>query len=154
MSELDFFGHWFYFFLFLGNMLISAKDYRGWAFRFAGEVGWIGIGAILGMTSIVLWGMAFMAWDIFSFLKWKKEHVEDKPEELAALEFIRKIEEFENGKDQTVKRQSKGKALATKRRKPSKKRVPVAPRRRSVKADGKRRGRPNDVPRSAKKSRR
>lgn len=77
MSKVDWFGHWFYFFLFVGMLLIQAKDFRGWLFRFAGEVGWIGIGFIMGMTSIWAWGFAFLAVDVMGYLKWKKEHRND-----------------------------------------------------------------------------
>lgn len=73
MTKVDFFGHFFYFFLFLGMLLIQYKDYRGWAFRFAGEAGWIGIGLIMGMSSIWAWGFAFMVVDVLGFLKWQKE---------------------------------------------------------------------------------
>lgn len=81
MTKVDFFGHWFYFFLFTGMLLLQAKDYRGWAFRFAGEVGWIGIGLVMGMSSIWAWGFAFLAVDVLGYLKWQKEE-----QELAALE--------------------------------------------------------------------
>ena len=81
MTKVDFFGHWFYFFLFIGMLLLQSKDYRGWAFRFAGEVGWIGIGLVMGMSSIWLWGFAFMVVDVLGYLKWQKEQ-----EELADLE--------------------------------------------------------------------
>ena len=81
MTKVDFFGHWFYFFLFVGMLLLQAKDYRGWAFRFAGELGWIGIGFVMGMSSIWLWGFAFLAVDVLGYFKWQKEQ-----HELADLE--------------------------------------------------------------------
>jgi hypothetical protein len=74
MSKVDFFGHFFYASLFLGMLLLSAKDFRGWAFRFAGEVGWIGIGLVMGMSSIVVWGLAFMVVDVLGYLQWQAEH--------------------------------------------------------------------------------
>lgn len=74
MTKVDFFGHFFYASLFLGMLLLSAKDFRGWAFRFAGEVGWIGIGLVMGMSSIVVWGLAFMVVDVLGYLQWKAEH--------------------------------------------------------------------------------
>ena len=81
MTKADFFGHFFYFFLFIGMMLIQAKDYRGWAFRFTGEAGWIGIGLVMGMSSIWLWGFAFLTVDVLGYFKWQKEQ-----QELADLE--------------------------------------------------------------------
>ena len=87
MSKVDFFGHWFYFFLFIGMLLLQSKDYRGWAFRFAGEVGWIGIGLVIGMSSVWLWGFAFLVVDVLGYFKWQKEQ-----EELA--DFEREQEEW------------------------------------------------------------
>jgi hypothetical protein len=81
MNKVDFFGHWFYASLFLGMLLLSAKDYRGWAFRFAGEVGWIGIGLVIGMSSIVIWGFAFMAVDVWGYLAWQQEQETQAMEE-------------------------------------------------------------------------
>lgn len=81
MTKVDFFGHWFYFFLFVGMLLLQTKDYRGWAFRFAGELGWIGIGFVMGMSSIWAWGFAFLAVDVLGYFKWQKEQ-----QELADLE--------------------------------------------------------------------
>ena len=105
MSKIDWFGHWFYFFLFIGMLLLQAKDYRGWAFRFAGEIGWIGIGFYLGMSSIWLWGFAFMAVDVLGYFKWQKEQeelawVENSeeylgetfPEEDPGLEYIKRLQ--------------------------------------------------------------
>jgi hypothetical protein len=73
MNNLDFSGHLFYASLFLGMLLLQAKDYRGWALRFIGEAGWIGIGFIIGYSSIVLWGFAFMAVDVLGYFTWRKE---------------------------------------------------------------------------------
>lgn len=86
MSKVDFFGHFFYFFLFLGMLLIQYKDYRGWAFRFAGEAGWIVIGLVMGMSSIWAWGFVFLTVDALGFLKWQKEHRE--PEEVDHEQFV------------------------------------------------------------------
>jgi hypothetical protein len=73
MNNLDFSGHLFYASLFLGMLLLQAKDYRGWALRFIGEAGWIGIGFIIGYSSIILWGFAFMAVDVLGYSTWRKE---------------------------------------------------------------------------------
>ena len=73
MTKLDFFGHWAYFFIFMGMMLLSERDHRGWVFRFAGEIGWICIGMLMGMTSIVAWGFAFLVVDGLGYLKWREE---------------------------------------------------------------------------------
>lgn len=73
MSKIDFFGHFFYAALFMGMLLLQSKDYRGWAFRFAGEVGWIGLGFVMGMSSVWAWGFIFLVVDTMGFLKWQKE---------------------------------------------------------------------------------
>lgn len=74
LTKADYFGHWFYFFLLLGMWLIGLKDYRGWAFRFIGEIGWIGIGMFLGLSSVWMWGFVFLAVDIYNYRKWQLEH--------------------------------------------------------------------------------
>ena len=93
MTKADYFGHWAYFFLFVGMLLLQAKDYRGWAFRFAGEVGWIAIGFVLGLSSVVLWGFAFMAVDVLGYLKWQKEQEELALEETEdpGLEYVKRL---------------------------------------------------------------
>ena len=148
MSKVDFFGHAFYFFLFLGMLLLQAKDYRGWAFRFAGELGWIGIGFYLGMSSIWAWGFAFMAVDVLGYFKWQKEQ-----EELASLEWAYaatdltplileeedpgyeyvklQAEVKKNGKNKTVKRKSKRARVAKRNSKTTNRKVRSARRRSS-----------------------
>ena len=165
MTKVDFFGHWFYFFLFIGMMLLQSKDYRGWAFRFAGEVGWIGIGLLMGMSSIWLWGFAFMVVDVLGYLKWQKEQEEladlereqeewvgaanaylneTFPEEDPGLEYVKRLKEKTNGKDKTPKREAKGKKVAAKRSRPNNGKVRAGRGRRSKPANGKRRSRSND----------
>lgn len=85
MSKVDFFGHFFYASLFLGMLLLSAKDYRGWVFRFLGEAGWIVIGLAMGMSSIVVWGIIFMVVDVWGYLEWSSDKeilaMSEKPED-------------------------------------------------------------------------
>jgi hypothetical protein len=70
---LDFFGHIGYFFLMIGQICITRKHIYGWIFRFCGELTWVIIGLIMGMTSIYIWGVAFMIIDVIGFFKWKRE---------------------------------------------------------------------------------
>jgi hypothetical protein len=73
MSELDFFGHWFYFFIAVGMWFLHAKDKRGWLIRLAGELGWVGLGLAMGMSSIVFWGLVFMYIDLKGYSTWLEE---------------------------------------------------------------------------------
>lgn len=72
MSKLDILGHIFYFMLFSGTMLVQSKKYQGWFLRFAGEAGWTGIGIAIGMSSIWLWGIAFMVIDLLGYMRWRR----------------------------------------------------------------------------------
>lgn len=76
MTELDFFGHWGYAYIGLGLLFLSWGDKWGWAFRFFGELIWIILGFMMGMSSIWLWGFIFLGVDAYGFYKWKKQ--EDK----------------------------------------------------------------------------
>lgn len=162
MTKVDFFGHWFYFFLFIGMLLLQSKDYRGWAFRFAGEVGWIGIGFMLGMSSVWAWGFVFMAVDVLGYFKWQKEQ-----EELAwvesANEYLGEVfpeEEIKwsgtvseekvetNGTNKTSQRKAKGKKVSARNSKADNRKIQPRRGRRSKPSNGKRRGGSNDEPSS------
>ena len=173
MTKVDFFGHWFYFFLFMGMLLLQAKDYRGWAFRFAGEVGWIGIGLVIGMSSVWLWGFAFLVVDVLGYFKWQKEQEELADLEREQTEWVESagayvpsifedefsvdydpgyeyVKDIANGKDKTAKRESEGPQVAARSRKATNRKVRPARGRRSKPANGKRRSGSNDEPRSKK----
>lgn len=77
MTQLDYFGHWGYAFLALGMLYLSMKDKAGWAFRFFGEGIWVILGFWMGMTSIWMWGLIFMAVDVYGYQKWQLEHRTD-----------------------------------------------------------------------------
>ena len=129
MTELDFFGHWGYFFLFVGLFYIGAKERVGWLFRFFGEIIWIYLGFVLGLTSVWGWGFVFLSLDIYNYRKWKATN-------------------------ETKQCESQGPDLATERSSSRKKKVQPARRRRSVKTDGKRRSGSNAKPKGTKGARR
>ena len=72
MTGIDVCGHVAYLFLVAGMVLLTRKNLWGWACRFIGEIGWVVIGFIMGMTSIWLWGLVFMCIDIKGFYEWWK----------------------------------------------------------------------------------
>lgn len=72
---IDFLGHIFYSCVLIGTVLIGWKNKWGWLVRGAGEAGWIGIGFALDLSSIWLWGFAFLAMELWNFGVW---HYEDK----------------------------------------------------------------------------
>ena len=72
MTEIDACGHVAYLFLAVGMLLISQKNKWGWICRLSGEAAWVGIGIVMGMTSIWMWGLLFMCIDINGFYDWWK----------------------------------------------------------------------------------
>ena len=70
---IDIVGHIAYASLLLGQILLTKKNTWGWALRFIGEIGWVAIGFIIGMSSIWVWGILFALIDIRGFIKWRKE---------------------------------------------------------------------------------
>lgn len=67
---IDILGHIFYAFL-LAGMISIAFDYRiGWWLRAIGELGWVGLGVTLGLSSIVVWGLIFVAIDLYGAYRW------------------------------------------------------------------------------------
>lgn len=69
MTWADLAGHLAYVFLFIGQMMIADGDRQGWQLRFVGEVVWIGIGAYIGLSSVVIWGLIFLGVDLYGALR-------------------------------------------------------------------------------------
>jgi hypothetical protein len=65
-SGLDGLGHVGYVLLFAGQCMLARGMRAGWAMRAAGEVVWIGVGLVLGSTSIVLWGAGALCVDLYA----------------------------------------------------------------------------------------
>lgn len=72
MTLLDALGHVFYIFIFAGILLLARKKTIGWLARFVGEVGWLGLGVALDMTSVWMWGCVFVCMDLYGFYSWRK----------------------------------------------------------------------------------
>lgn len=73
MTNLDLAGHLAYICILWGMIYISQRKQVGWSLRFFGEGIWVGIGAIMEMTSIWVWGLVFMVIDAWGYWKWSKE---------------------------------------------------------------------------------
>ena len=73
---VDVLGHIGYFSIAVGMYLVTLKNLWGFAFRFVGEVIWLVIGLLLGMSSLLIWGVIFMGIDIYGFVKWRRENAE------------------------------------------------------------------------------
>jgi len=69
---LDIAGHVFYFFIAFGMFLLAKKNKWGWAFRFAGESGWLWLGYMMSMSSIWLWGILFICMDAYGLWSWHR----------------------------------------------------------------------------------
>lgn len=78
MTDADLWGHAGYISIFLGMLLLTRRNVWGWAFRFLGELIWVGVGAALGMTSIWLWGVIFMGIDAWGFGTWWRDRYADQ----------------------------------------------------------------------------
>ncbi len=76
MIALDLVGHAAYALIALGMGLLACGVRWGWAFRFLGEAGWVGIGFALGMTSIWSWGIWFLLIDAAGFWWWSRGRAE------------------------------------------------------------------------------
>lgn len=77
MSEDMFFvdvaGHIGYVGLAVGMLLIARGNRQGWIWRFIGEAIWLIIGIYLNMTSMYLWGAAFLGIDAIGFVSSHRE---------------------------------------------------------------------------------
>ena len=71
---IDMLGHIGYLSIAVGMYLVTLKNSWGFAFRFFGEVVWLVIGLLLGMSSLLIWGVIFMGIDIYGFVKWRREN--------------------------------------------------------------------------------
>lgn len=74
---IDLFGHFAYAAVFLGMILLSRQSNAGWLVKAAGDGGWVAIGLVLGMSSIIVWGTFFVLLDLVGWAKWRKNDREE-----------------------------------------------------------------------------
>lgn len=158
MTEIDFFGHWGYFFLAAGLYYVGCREKIGWLFRFFGEAIWVVLGVWLGLTSIWMWGLGFMAIDYYNYKKWcdeefKRAWLADATEWLqasfGAQEAIDKELAIEDKQCESQRAD-----VAKKRVRSNKKKVSTTRRRRSKSTDGQSGSRHNAKPSGTKRGRR
>ena len=75
MTALDTLGHFAYLWILIGMVLLTGKHSIGWLIRLVGELLWVGIGILMGMSSIWFWGIVFMSIDLHGWLKWRRSEV-------------------------------------------------------------------------------
>lgn len=68
MTTLDLIGHGAYLSLIAGMALIARGRRGGWALRVIGDATWVVLGAVLGLTSVAIWGLMFTLLDIAAWL--------------------------------------------------------------------------------------
>ena len=68
IEYVDIAGHVGYVLIAIGMLLLARGRASGWIWRFAGELVWLAIGLYLDMTSMYLWGAAFLGIDAIGFV--------------------------------------------------------------------------------------
>lgn len=69
---IDALGHLGYVALLGGQLAISRRYAWGWALRVVGSLLWAGLGVAVGLTSIWIWSLAFVAVDLRGWLMWRR----------------------------------------------------------------------------------
>ena len=69
---LDLLGYVAYTLLSLGMFKIAKDDRSGWTYRALGDALWVGIFFNLGLTSGMVFGLAFLVVDLFAVFKTKE----------------------------------------------------------------------------------
>ena len=70
---IDLCGHVGYILLLVGTYLVSKNHAAGWAMRGVGSAIWLCVGAVMGMSSIWIWGSFFLVLDVVGFRRWKRK---------------------------------------------------------------------------------
>jgi len=74
MDVIDIAGHFGYFLIFIGLVMISMKERIGWIFRLLGELLWVAIGISIGMSALWVWGLVFIIVDLVAWKVWADEN--------------------------------------------------------------------------------
>ena len=69
----DVLGHIGYVFIALGMILLAKKSIWGWVCRWIGQLTWLVIGIVIGMSSIWSWGLVFLFIEAYGFYSWRKD---------------------------------------------------------------------------------
>lgn len=68
---IDFLGHIGYIIVVLGVWQITRQKRIGWVIHGFGSLFWMGLGLLMGMSSIFLWSIVFLVLDVVGFYRWK-----------------------------------------------------------------------------------
>lgn len=74
---IDLFGHLSYAAIFVGMLLLSRESNAGWLVKAVGDGGWVVLGVVMGMSSIITWGAFFVLLDLAGWLAWRQKDVKD-----------------------------------------------------------------------------
>ena len=74
----DLVGHFGYLFLMAGQFLVSKNKTLGWTLRCSGDVVWIVLGTLLGMSSIIVWSAVFLGLDLNGWRLWRSRDTLEK----------------------------------------------------------------------------
>ena len=69
---IDLFGHLSYAAVMVGLILLARQNNYGWIVKLVGDLGWVGLGIAMGMSSIIVWGSLFVILDIAGWEKWRQ----------------------------------------------------------------------------------
>lgn len=72
MFWINVLGSLFYVLILYGTHLIAEGRSPGWLWRIGGNVGWLVLGAYLGLWSVVVFEMAFTYVDARGYHRWKR----------------------------------------------------------------------------------
>lgn len=68
---IDLLGHLTFMLAVVGTFLIGRRYRIGWAFRCTADVSFLVLGCLLGLSSMIVWGFAFLGTDLFGWRRWK-----------------------------------------------------------------------------------
>lgn len=64
--------HCLYVILIFRTILLSQKRKIGWLFAVTADLGWVIVGLVIGLYSMVMWSLVFATMDFRGYLKWRK----------------------------------------------------------------------------------
>lgn len=68
---IDLLGHAAYFTIFVGQFMLTKKSQVGWIVRAVGDVAWMILGFVMGLTCVWMWGVLFLFNDYRGYKAWQ-----------------------------------------------------------------------------------
>ena len=69
---IDLFGHIAYAAVLAGMVLLARQNPYGWLVKAVGDGGWVALGIVMGMSSIITWATFFVVLDLVGWAKWHR----------------------------------------------------------------------------------